>query len=84
VEEVPRSEAPGAHRVAADTAALTAAVRVHLAAVPVRHPVPPVALRYDVTRSAAQLAALYTRLAGTAAPAGGPAATVPVLSRPEG
>ncbi|MCF6526107.1 glycosyltransferase [Streptomyces sp. JJ36] len=72
VEEMPRSAAPGAVRVAPGTAALTAALRVHLAGGTPRLPVPSVVGRYDIARSAARLQELYRLLAGRPGARGAP------------
>jgi glycosyltransferase involved in cell wall biosynthesis len=74
VDDVPGSEAPGAYRVGAETARLTAALRVHLAAGHGRLPVPPVVARYDIARSAALLQEVYAGVngSGAATPSSGP------------
>ncbi|WP_175412827.1 glycosyltransferase [Streptomyces sp. TRM64462] len=59
LDDLPPGDAPGARRIGGTVADVTAALRELRAARPGRHPVPPAALHYDITRSAQQLMALY-------------------------
>jgi glycosyltransferase involved in cell wall biosynthesis len=66
IDELPPGDAPGARRIAPEPAALTAALReLHTAGSP-RQPVPAVVDRYDITRSACRLMAVYERAVGPA------------------
>ncbi|WP_326806558.1 MULTISPECIES: glycosyltransferase [unclassified Streptomyces] len=67
IDELPAAEAPGARRVGASTAELTAELRGLRAADAYRLPVPAAVRRYDIGRTAERLMAVYTRLAGAAA-----------------
>ncbi|WP_431045208.1 glycosyltransferase [Streptomyces sp. P1-3] len=79
VDELPPDAAPGARRIAADPAALAAALRDHAATGPRRLPVPPAVERYAIQRTAHRLMALYDRTAahGPAGCGNGPAPAVP-------
>lgn len=66
VDELPSAEAPGARRVPAGEAALTAALRQRLADGTGRLPVPAAVHRYDIARTAGALADIYDRALGTA------------------
>lgn len=66
VDELPSGQAPGARRVPAGEAALTAALRQRLADGTERLPVPAAVHRYDISRTAGALADLYDRALGTA------------------
>ena len=74
IDELPATEAPGARRVDAGTAQLTAELRGLRTAGAQRLPVPTAVGRYDIGRTAERLMAVYTRLTGAAAarPAGPP------------
>ncbi len=66
VDELPAAEAPGARRVPAGEAALTAALRQRLSDGTERLEVPAVVHRYDIARTAGALARLYDRVLGAA------------------
>lgn len=68
VDDVPRAEAPGSYRIGPETAQLSAALRVHLAAGHGRQPVPRVVARYDIARSAERLLEVYDHVTGTGRP----------------
>ncbi|GAA2613580.1 glycosyltransferase [Streptomyces axinellae] len=72
IDELPAAEAPGARRVDAGTAQLTAELRGLRAAGAQRLPVPAAVGRYDIGRTAERLMAVYTRLTGAAARPGSP------------
>ncbi|MGP3980460.1 glycosyltransferase [Streptomyces sp. KR80] len=68
IDELPAAEAPGARRIGTGVRELATALagvrREHAATGPRRLPVPAAVGRYDITRSADRLAALYQRTAG--------------------
>ena len=68
VDELPAADAPGARRVPADEAALTAALRQRLCDGTRRLPVPAAVRRYDIARTADALARVYDRALGATAP----------------
>ncbi|MFT2017193.1 glycosyltransferase [Streptomyces sp. 796.1] len=65
IDELPQSEAPGAHRIGPGAPELTAALRAHAARGAERLPVPPAVHRYAITRTAGQLMDLYAELYAT-------------------
>ncbi|HWM36977.1 MAG TPA: glycosyltransferase [Streptomyces sp.] len=65
VDDLPPEEAPGARRIGTGVPELTATLREYENAGAVRLPVPPVVDRYDITRSAERLMAVYRAATGT-------------------
>ncbi|MBU7599836.1 glycosyltransferase [Streptomyces sp. P38-E01] len=68
IDELPANEAPGARRIGPEPADLDAALQQHHRAwalgLPTRLPVPRAVERYDISRSADRLMAIYERAAG--------------------
>ncbi|MCK1799108.1 glycosyltransferase [Streptomyces sp. XM4193] len=68
IDELPANEAPGARRIGPEPADLDAALQQHHRAwalgLPTRLPVPRAVERYDISRSADRLMAIYDRAAG--------------------
>lgn len=79
IDDLPPEEAPGARRIGTGVPELTALLCEYQNSGPVRLSVPPVVERYDITRSAERLMAVYRAATGAPQlPATAPAAATPV------